>query len=344
VTEGKSSKERKMAVYQRPRQRGTFYLRQAVTHPIHVLVVLCLPFTLFFVWSLSAIAAFALSEIALVCMVSRIPAFQRWVDEKERAAEAAVAARTRTQLLMRITDTHRAELQRLEVLADLTRERLMPAGGEMTRAMEDCLGTGRLLATYVGGAIAYCAGKTCLLSTDRKAIEADMAALARVAAAGRTEAIRTVAAQRLRIARMRAARWDGSYEDLEIMHEQLSLIADLVRLMYECSAAPVQSAALGAEVERALASVQDGERTVRELVELLAVNDAPEPQVLEMGRRALAAMAEQAARLGASVPPPPNSRVRVVPPPLPTATRVETLDRTAEWVDTACAAGAIRAQ
>jgi len=335
-----------MSVHEQPRHNGAFYLRHAVTHPIHVLVVLCLPFTLFFVWSLSAVAAFVLTEIALVCIVSRVPGFQRWVDEKVRAIEAAAAARTRTQLLMRITDAHRAELQRLEVLADAIRERLMPAGGEMSRNMEDCLGTGRLLATYVGGAIAYCAGKTCLMATDRKAIDNDINSLAQTATQGRTESIRMVAMQRLRIARMRASRWDCSYDDLEVMQEQLALIADLVRLMYEHSAAPVQSALLREEVDRALASVKDGERTVRELVELLAVNDAPEPRVLEMGRRALAAMAEQAARLTtAQIPPAPHSRVRVVPaPPLPGATRGETIERTAEWVEAACAAGALRAQ
>jgi len=331
-----------MAVHDHPRQRGTFYLRHAVTHPIHVLVVLCLPFTLFFVWSLSAVAAFVLTEVALVCVVSRVPAFQRWVDDKVRAAEAAQAAKTRTQLLMRVTDAHRAELQRLEVLSDAIRERLSPAGDDTTRAMEDCLGTGRLLATYVGGAIAYCAGKTCLMATDRKAIEADIASLTQIAASGRTEAVRVVAKQRLQIARMRASRWDGSYDDLEVMQEQLSLIADLVRLMYEHSAAPVQSIALREEVDRALASVKDGERTVRELVELLAGTDAPEPRVLEMGRRALAAMAEQAARLAATVPPAPSSRVRVVQTPA-VAQHAEPLERASDWVETACAAGAMRA-
>ena len=301
-----------MSVHEQPRHNGAFYLRHAVTHPIHVLVVLCLPFTLFFVWSLSAVAAFVLTEVALVCIVSRVPAFQRWVDEKVRTIEAAAAARTRTQLLMRITDAHRAELQRLEVLADAIRERLAPAGGEMTRNMEDCLGTGRLLATYVGGAIAYCAGKTCLMATDRKAIDNDINSLSQTTSNGRTDAVREVASQRLRIAKMRATRWDCSYSDLEVMQEQLSLIGDLVRLMYEHSAAPAASASLRVEVDRALASADDGERTVRELVELLAVNDAPEPRVLESGRRALAAIDERASRLAANVPPPPSSRVRVV--------------------------------
>jgi len=326
-----------MAVHDTQRQTGAFYLRHAVTHPVHVLVVLCLPFTLFFVWSLSAVAAFLLSEVAVVCVVSRVPAFQRWVDDKVRAAEAVAAAKLRTQLLMRVTDAHRAELQRLEVLADAIRERLTPGGDETTHAMEDCLGTGRLLATYVGGAIAYSAGKTCLMATDRKAIESDIAALTQVAQSGRTEAVRCVARQRLRIAKMRAERWDGSYDDLEVMQEQLSLIADLVRLMYEHSAAPVQSAGLRDEVDRALASVKDGERTVRELVELLGGTDAPEPRVLEMGRRALAAMAEQAARLAANVPAPPASRVRVVQAPV---ARQE--PEHGDWVETACAAGVMR--
>ena len=310
-----------MATHAHRTQRSAFYLRQAVTHPVHILVALCFPFALIFAWSAPALAAVIFTDVTLLCVVARFPVFQRWVDERARAAEAAVAAKSRIQLLARITDAHRNELQRLEMIADAIRERLTPANS--TQAAEDCLGTGRLLATYVGGAMAYRAGIACLMSTDRKTLDVEIESLARSASGGRSDAVRRIAGQRLRIARMRAARWDATYADLEVMQEQLALIGDLIRLLYEHAAAPAPSVALRDEVDRAFADVSEGQHTVRELVELLAIDDAPEPRVLEMGRRALEATAEQAARLG--VPPVPDSRVRIMasePEPLESATLV----------------------
>jgi hypothetical protein len=83
---------------------------------------------------------------------------------------------------------------------------------------------------------------------------------------------------------MRAARWERSRDDLEEMDEQLTLIADLVRLTHENATAPMRSPKLADALGRAIASIAEGEKTVSELVELLATDPSPEPRVLEMGR------------------------------------------------------------
>lgn len=273
-----------------------FYLRRALTHPAHVLVVLTIPFAFFFAWSFVVFGSFLLGDSVAVLAVAQLPSFRRVVDAAERAVEVSAAVKSRVQLLERITEAHRGELQRLEGLADAIRERLMPDAPDV----EDCLGTGRLLATYVGGAMAYRAALACLSTTDCQKVAADVATLTEATTNGRTEALRRVAKQRLCIARMRAARWDATFAELEIMQQQLALIGNLVRLMYENAAAPGPSLVLAEEVDHALASVGDGVRTVRELADLLQADDTPEPRVLETGRRALAALAERASNLGAN--------------------------------------------
>ncbi len=293
-------------------RRRALYLRHAVAHPAHVLALVCLPFALFFAWSMPTIVTFAVLEAMLLVAVPQTPAFRRWVDQRVRAAEALMAARVRAGLLLRMTDGHRQELQHLEVLADALRERLSlgPSEGGAS-AVDDYLGIGQLLATYVGGAVAYCSGRACLVGTDREALAIQIQGLQNAVASGSSEPARGLAAQRLQVARLRAARWDRSYQELEVMQEQLALVGDVIRLLYEHAAAPVSSPLLDEEVRHALDSVRDGERMVRELADLLAVNDTPEPKVLQLGRQALAAMTQP--RLPQAASAPPSSRVRVVP-------------------------------
>lgn len=263
------------------------YLRHVVRHPLHLLFVSCvLPTLVFFTWSIAAGVAALLAETGALCFVHRMPAFRRWVDERVREQEGEAASQMRTALLARLTETHRLELQQLEALADAIRERVVPARGGTRRPSEDCLGIGHLLAAYVGGAIAYAEGRASIAATDRGAIAAEITALDQVARAGREGAHRALAVERLRIARMRAARWDRSLDDLEIIREQLALIAALVRLTHENATAPVRSPAFDDTLGRAVTTIAEGERAVREIVELLAIDASPEPQMLEMGRRA----------------------------------------------------------
>ncbi len=257
------------------------YAWELVRHPAHVVFAGCvLPALVFFTWSVTVLGVLAVTELGFIYVAHRLPAFRRMVDERDHAIEAREAAEARSGLLGRIGEPHRTQLLQLEALADSIRARVSP-GREVT---EDCLGVNRLIATYVGGAIAYAAARAALLATDRDALDAEIARLEAKAAAGRTETLRTLAAERLRVVRMRAARWERSRDDLEEMDEQLTLIADLVRLTHENATAPMRSPKLADALGRAIASIAEGEKTVSELVELLATDPSPEPRVLEMGR------------------------------------------------------------
>ena len=127
----------------------------------------------------------------------------------------------------------------------------------------------------------------CLATASREKLRYDMQSLSEAATNARTPAARALATSRLDVARMRAARWQRSFEELEVIQGQLSLIADLVRLLYEQSAAPIPSESLSDEVGRALASAQESQRTVHELAELLADGVVPDPAVLRMGRQVI---------------------------------------------------------
>ncbi len=281
------------------------YAWELLRHPAHVVLVGCvLPALAFLTWSTIVAATMVFMELGIVGFGHKLPAFRRMVDERERAIEAQSAARLRSEMLARIAEPHRMELLHLEALADSIRARVSPS---REAHPEDCLGIARLLATYVGGAIAYAASRAHHLSTDRDALDMDIASLELKAATARNESLRAIANERLRVAHMRAARWERSRDDLEEMEEQLRLISDLVRLTHENATAPVRSHAFADALGRALASIPEGERTVSELVELLASDPSPEPRILEMGRRALALATAQAGPIMAAAfqPAPP---------------------------------------
>ena len=268
----------------RSHSSGWWYAWELVRHPAHVVFAGCiLPALAFLTWSPVVVVGMALVELGVIGLGHRLPAFRHMIDERERAIEAESAARVRSEILVRIAEPHRTELLQLEVLADSIRARVSPKGDAHP---EDCLGIARLLATYVGGAIAYAASRAQHLSTDRDAIDVEIASLELKAATARNESLRAVANERLRVMQMRAARWERSRDHLEEMEEQLRLIADLVRLTHANATAPVRSHAFADALGRALADISEGERTVSELVELLTSDASPEPRVLEMGRRA----------------------------------------------------------
>jgi len=291
----------------RARKRGV-YIRQAALHPCQLLLWAYLPLAALFGMLLPALTTFLIVEAVLLGVVPNTRAFQRRVDARLHVAACAAARKERAHLLAQMMDVHREELERIEVLADALRERVAP-NPRVAIPIDDYLGIDRLLAMYVHGAITYCAGRVCLATANREKLRVEIQSLTEAATSARTPAARALASSRLDVARMRAARWQRSYEELEVIQGQLSLIGDLVRLLYEQSAAPIPSESLSEEIARALASAQESQRTVHELAELLADGVVPDPAVLRMGRQVFADAALSGPTL---VPVPPASGPRVV--------------------------------
>ena len=139
------------------------YLRHSVLHPGHFFWLATLPFAVALVWQIAAFATLVFgfatlvaSELVVIVVIPRTRRFRVWVDTELHARDCAASAQERASLLARMTEAHRAELQRLEGQADRLRERVAPLAGPV----DDCLGIDRLLATYVRAAVSYQEGRS----------------------------------------------------------------------------------------------------------------------------------------------------------------------------------------
>ena len=95
---------------------------------------------------------------------------------------------------------------------------------------------------------------------------------------------RALALRRLGIARRRAHRWDRSHASLEAMAHQLAMIGELVLLTHEQVAAPADPSTATEEIDRVVQELDDSHSTLEELADILGVEEAVEPRVLDMGR------------------------------------------------------------
>lgn len=264
-----------------PRRRNWVYVKHALMHPWHVVVLAGA--TVFGVanWSLLVLLlVFAGAELLLLGIVLHLRAFRRYVDERLDQLDRARAAEQRATLLLQMSDEHRRELLRLESVVDRIRDAARPHGTAAQIAVDECL---RLLASYVRLAIAYNVSRDCLASVDRRALDDEIRALegARFSPSPHT---RTLAQKRLTIARKRAERWDRSRDALEAIAHQLAMIGELVQLTHEQVSAPADPMGAAHEIDRVVEELDDNQSTIEELAELLGVDDAVEPRILDMGR------------------------------------------------------------
>lgn len=258
------------------------YLRHAALHPAHMMVIVGPIFVLIVGWGvLALVTSFLLTELALAVAVPRIRPFRRFVDQKLDVEEREDASKSRGLLLAKMTSEHRSELEGLESLADRIRARVLPRGARFEGS--DCLGLASLLASFVSVAIAYRECKECLASVNRLALTDEIRALSAARLTSPPQA-RALTESRIRVAELRAARWDRSFEDLEAMGHQLAMIRELVHLMHEQCSAVSDSADITAELESAISAAREGEGAVRELGDLLVERRTVDPRLLEIGR------------------------------------------------------------
>ena len=308
------------------RRRTMPYVTQAVLSPAH-LALLLLPAILRMAGCGVAVllSVVLLEEVFLIALLPRMGVFQRYVEKKAADAERETAQEERLALLARMSSEHRAELERLETLADKICARITPAGAGIDVVMiTDCLGLGRLLSSYVGLAIAYKASQECLAQTNRQALDDEIGALGN-ARFGASEQVRALALRRLAIAEMRAERWDRSWSDADAMRNQLAMIGEIIQLTHEQCLAPQDPRRAGAEIDRAIAGLPDNEQTLREIRELLSEAETVEATTLYMGRVPPASELGLDAESGRMIQP-----LRVVPPAgLPTVFAPESPDSAA---------------
>jgi hypothetical protein len=265
------------------RRRSWTYVKHALMHPWHVVVLAGA--TVFGVanWSLVVLmAVFAGAELLLLGVVLRTRAFRRYVDERLDQVERGLAAEQRATLLLRMSDEHRRELLRLELIVDHIRHAVSPHGTAAQVAVEECL---RLLANYVRLAIVHNTSRECLASVNRRALEDEIRSL-EAARFSQGHQARALTQRRVRIARRRAERWDKSREALDAITHQLAMISELVQLTHEQIAAPADPGGATDEIDCIVEELDENHSTLEELAEFLGVEETIDPRVLDMGRAA----------------------------------------------------------
>jgi hypothetical protein len=207
------------------RQPEATYLRHATTQP-WTLCLFALSAALGLLMASFPLFLLDLGVVALFLVVlAQVPSFRRLVDGR-------VATARRAELVARMDECHRRELQSLERLAREVRDNVRSRGAAAVLACEDCLGLDRLLASYVRLALQHKAGKDALDAADRRTLAAEMSTLEH-APRGSSERLRRLEQRRLALAQERAAWLERAEENVQTMAHHLATIGDLIRLMHD---------------------------------------------------------------------------------------------------------------
>src|SRR5687768_10725861 len=148
--------------------RGT-YVRHALVNPCNLLALGLIAIIGANVGSWMVVLFGLAAQLVVLSVLPSLGWFRRYVEEKIAQVEQQEAARGRAELLTRMAEENRHELERLEFLADRARENMVRRhGAGMQAVLDDCLGLNRLLASYVRLAIAYKSGKDFFDATSRQ--------------------------------------------------------------------------------------------------------------------------------------------------------------------------------
>jgi hypothetical protein len=258
-----------------PKHALSTYRRHAVTHVAQIFfVVLPLMIAILSLSAVGPLLGFLAGELALILVLPRLAMFQRMVDAQIERKHRADAARERAALLSQMSDAHRCDLERIELLASQIRER--------TGCAEPCdlLGVERLVGLYVRLAIAHRESVTVFPGAARNEISQQIASAARLHETA-TGPVRDRLCQRLWILRSRSVVIAKGHEEREAMEEELATIVEVVRYLYErCATAEMGGAT--AELRELVENAAQTAVLARELSTVRVVDfDAA---ILERGR------------------------------------------------------------
>ncbi|MBX3187743.1 MAG: hypothetical protein KF819_12040 [Labilithrix sp.] len=268
----------------RSRHQAGWYRWHALKHPAQALVFVT-PAILatVTVTLLVPLIVLLVSELLVLAILPHCAGFRQSIDERLEAIARAKAAEARVSMLTRLNDDHRIELENLERITAMIRERC-GQGGHVDGAgpADDWLGLGRVLAVYVRLAMAYRTSMEAFRAVDRLGLAEHIARLEtqRVTA---SESTRPWVERRLAIAHRRVIASQRTQEECERLAQGLATIGELVRWMYE-ECVTNRSDGVQAELEEALASWEQSGATLHELSALCGGIDAIDVDALALGR------------------------------------------------------------
>ena len=204
------------------------------------------------------------TEGALLCVVPRRAFFRRRVDESLDEAARAVGQKAHEALILQMSDAHRQELARIEVLAAKIGCNLQRQSVGTPRESE--VGMSRLMASYVSLAIAYKACEESLAMTNHHALDGTIRALeaADVTSCERSRPLVRQAFHRLPQSgvlgpnpREAGSHWASARNDPELVH-----------LMHQESTAPFDVSHRSSELDSFLTDFEQSEQALRELASI----------------------------------------------------------------------------
>ncbi len=258
-----------------PKHALSTYRRHALMHVAQVFfIVLPLMISVLSLSVIEPIVAFLLGELVLLVLLPRLSVFQRMVDAQIERKCRADAAKERAVLLAQMSESHRYDLERIELFAAQIRERTGCA------EPNDLLGVERLIALYVRLAIAHRESSAVFPGAARHDIAQQIASASRKHE-NATGPIRDRLCQRLWILRSRSVVISKSHEEREAIEEELATILEVVRYLYErCATMDTSSATV--ELAELVETATQAAMLARELAAVRVIEF--DPEVLERGR------------------------------------------------------------
>lgn len=233
------------------------YTLAAACHPINLLVVLGIAVAAVISRSTWLMIIGLAVDLITATAMSRLAVIRRHFDGELDSLRSAQLARARDAALIHMFEQHRLELEKLERLAEALRTR---GDGHYPVSEID-----RLLAVYARLAVSYRASSEALSRTRKDLIENEIGRLeeeSRGAGADRLELLRQ---RRMAIARERLRTLEAHRESIEERDHLLSLIANLIRLVYERTMSGTDLGDVSEEVDRAFELLDDRERAWGEI-------------------------------------------------------------------------------
>lgn len=215
------------------------------------------------------------AEFIYLGTVPSLPRFKRGVRARREQRRLAAEQESTAGMMEGLSPNQRDAYHALRDLRDriLENYRRVPGGealAETSQARMD-----GLLGSFIRMLCTLNSYRRYLTSTDRKAIEKDLADLQAelAASSGESQKVQEVKRRRVEILQKRLERFDRAAESRELLSHQLASIDDFMRLLHEQSITLRDPDVLGQQLDHLAVEIQATDETVREMEQFATLTE-----------------------------------------------------------------------
>lgn len=253
---GRSSSER--------RGRGMGYFLRALSHPANILPwsaalgVACMAGA---PWLVPLLLA---ADAGVIGLVARGAKFRDFVDEQTELRRRVERRRAREPMLAQMDEGYRCEFRRIDQLVESLRDARLAEREPLEAELDGRLDLDRLLDAYAELGAAHRKARELLSMIDSGSLQNMLESLERRRQSD-DQLERSLAERRALVVSRRLAQRRAVERAARLSTYQLSLIAELVRLLYERALLPARAVDLAEEVEAFCAELQANDSCLGEL-------------------------------------------------------------------------------